>query len=71
MTQRWNQNVLHVRHGMLAFASMFIMDTTGIPISPMQNSIKAGLHQARELPGVKQTVQADQRPGKGPSFKMR
>lgn len=71
LMQRGDHKTIQVRNGMLAFASLFILDTTGIPISPLQKDIKAGLQQARQLPGVKQTIDAERRKDSGPGFKLR
>lgn len=71
LMQRGDHKTIQVRNGMLAFASLFILDTTGIPVSPLQKDIKAGLQQARQLPGVKQTIGAERRKDSGPGFKLR
>ncbi len=71
LMQRGDHKVLQVRHGMLAFAALFILDTTSIPISPLQREIKAGFQHLRQLPGVKQTIDAERRKDSKPGFKMR
>ncbi len=71
LAHRLDQKSLPGRQGMLYFASLFIMNTAGIPMSPLRKDIMSGIHQARELPGVKQTIAVERRPDSGPSFKMR
>jgi hypothetical protein len=71
LMQRGDKTI-QVRNGMLAFASLFIQDTMGIPDSPLKKDIKGGLHPSRQLPGVQQTIiAAERRNESSPSFKMR
>lgn len=73
LMQRGTQKTIQVRNGMFAMGSLFLLDmvTIGAAISPLQNAIRSAFQQARQLPGVKQTVAADRRPDSGPGFKMR
>ncbi len=80
LSQSWEPKTTQ---GTLAFASQFIMDYTGIPVSPMQEKIKAGtktiikesrfkLNTSPHTESIKQSLNVEQRPQQSnPTFKMR
>jgi hypothetical protein len=81
LSQSWEPKVTQ---GTLAFASQFIMDYTGIPVSPLQERIKSGTktaikegrinpHQVKAPDTIKQSMQVEQRQPSSSnfSFKMR
>ena len=73
LMNRGTQKTMQVRNGMFAFGALFLLDmaTIGVAISPLQKEIRSALQQARQLPGVKQTLIAESRPASGTGFKMR
>lgn len=80
LSQSWEPKITQ---GTLAFASQFIMDYTGIPVSPLQEKIKSGtktiIKESRFKPNlqvqsdaIKQSLNVEQRPqSSSPNFKMR
>lgn len=72
LTKSVDQKTLQVQKGMLTAAPLFLAETVGVPVSPLQNDIKKGLMQSRELPDIKKhAVFIERRFDSGPSFKMR
>ena len=71
LAQRLDQKNLTGRQGMLYFASLFIKNTDGIPMSPLQKDIQSVIQQSRDIPEVKQAIKIERRPESGPTFKLR